>query len=510
MRRSRSAPNPRLGRALLTTAAAAAAPGLGHLILRRRRTGVPIFGAFLLGVLCVAALALVVPSSEVIERLLDTRVLTAIAIGLTAVALGWVTVIARTYVLARPARLRTGQRVLGATVAAALCLVVAVPLGFAAHLVESQRALVDTLFPGGRGGDPAAIGKPQLNVLLLGSDAGPDRAGNRTDTMMVASLDTRTGRTVLFGLPRNLAYAPFPPGSAADREFPDGFHDSSAPRDYLLNAVYGYGHEFPEVAPAGPTDDPGMNLLQSSVGAMLGLSIDYHLEVDMAGFAALIDALGGLEIDVGPEPIPVGGITASGREVEPDRFVPAGLQRLDGEDALAVARSRTGSTDYVRMGRQRCLIQGILEQKSPTDLLTNFQAVSAATSSSVNSNIPKEVLPALVSLAAENGLELESVSFDPSLADPDEADGRFNPNDPDYAYMREVVRDTLSGPPATSGPATPSPVDPSGVDRNGIAGTGIGGTGGTGDTGTGTAAAGATADEEPPPVTGPAPIAASC
>ena len=40
--------------------------------------------------------------------------------------------------------------------------------------------------------------------------------------------------------------------------------------DYLLNGVYGYAHNFPEVAPAGPTPDPGLNLLHSTVETMLG------------------------------------------------------------------------------------------------------------------------------------------------------------------------------------------------------------------------------------------------
>ena len=123
----------------------------------------------------------------------------------------------------------------------------------------------------------------------------------------------------------------------------------------------------------------------------------------MAGFAAIIDALGGLNVDVGPEPLPVGGITPTGRHVKPDRYIPAGPQHLDGADTLAVARSRTNSDDYTRMGRQRCLLQYVLQQKSPADLLTNFQGVAAATTDSVSTNIPQQVLPALVKVADSAG-----------------------------------------------------------------------------------------------------------
>jgi LCP family protein required for cell wall assembly len=448
-----------LGRALLTTLAATLLPGAGHLLLQRFRTGVAIVAAFLCGLVTLLVLLVRANRSDLLSTLLSSRTLTVGVIGLVVAALAWMAVIVRTWMLARPTGLRTGQRALGIGVVTALCLSVAAPLGFGAELANSQRQLLDRLFPSLGGGTPAAeaIGKSRLNVLLVGSDAGPDRRGARTDTMMVASVDTRTGRTILFGLPRNIQRAPFPAGSPMARKFPNGFHDPTDPLsgDYLLNAVYAYAHNVPEVAPAGPTSDPGLNLLHSSVETMLGLKLDYYVEVNMAGFASIIDALGGLTVDVGPEPLPVGGITPSGRHVKPDRYIPAGVQHLDGTDTLAVARSRTNTDDYTRMGRQRCLLQYVMQQKSPADLLTNFQGVASATTNSVSTNIPQQVLPALVKVADSAGtVALESVSFDPNLADPGEADGRFDTARPDVGFMRQVVRDTINGPPATAAPKT--------------------------------------------------------
>jgi LCP family protein required for cell wall assembly len=455
-RRSRT-----LGRALLTTLAATVLPGSGHLLLRRYRTGAAIVAGFACGVATLLVLALRADRSALLGTLLSARTLVVGLVGLAAVALAWMAVIVRTWVLARPSGLRTGQRVVGVGVVTVLCLSVAAPLGFGAELANSQRQLLDRLFPALGGGTPAAeaIGKGRINVLLVGSDAGPDRRGTRTDTMMVASVDTRTGRTILFGLPRNIQRAQFPNGSAMAREFPNGFHDNSDPTsgDYLLNAVYGYAHTHPDVAPAGPTTDPGLNLLHATVETMLGLKLDYYVQVDMAGFASIIDALGGLTVDVGPEPLPVGGITPSGRRVKPDRYIPAGVQHLNGTDTLAVARSRTNTDDYVRMGRQRCLLQYVVQQKSPADLLANFQAVASATSDNVSTNIPQQVLPALVKVADSVGtVALDSVSFDPNLADPTEPDGRFDTSRPDVTFMRQVVRDTIAGPPPAAAPTTPA------------------------------------------------------
>jgi len=141
----------------------------------------------------------------------------------------------------------------------------------------------------------------RMNVLLLGSDAGPDRAGARTDTMIVASLDTSTAATTLFALPRNIEHAPFPPGSPAAARFPDGFHNPRSPTsgDFLLNNVAEYGRTHPRLTPAGPTTDRGLNLLMSSISTMLGIPLQHYVTVSMDGLAALIDALGGVTVDVG-------------------------------------------------------------------------------------------------------------------------------------------------------------------------------------------------------------------
>ncbi len=491
------APPRTLGRALLATAAATVVPGSGHLLLRRRRTGTVIVGVFVLLVLAIVLLATTASRTTLLSNLLSTRVLVVVGIGALLGAIAWIAVIIRTYLLARPKSLDTGRQALGALATAVLCLIVATPFGYAANLANVQRNFLDTLFAGGNGGTSAAeaIAKPRLNVLLVGSDAGPDREGARTDSMMVASIDTRSGRTTLFGLPRNLGYVQFPPDSPMAKKFPKGFHDSSNPLsgDYLLNAVYAWGRDHPTDAPQAPTADPGLNLLHETVGYMLGVQLDYYVEVNMAGFAAIVDAMGGLQVDTGPNPIPVGGILPSGKHVKPDRYIPAGPQLLSGEDALAYARSRTDTTDYTRMGRQRCLLQKMITQKSPTDLLTNFQAVASATTNSVSTNIPQAVLPSLAALAGQETVKLESIAFDPSLVDPDRPDGRFSTARVDVDFMREVVQRAISSQPLPSVPPagtstrsarpTPAPDD---------------------------AEAGATPTEAPPPATGPTSLADTC
>ncbi|OLM30055.1 hypothetical protein Ae717Ps2_0949c [Pseudonocardia sp. Ae717_Ps2] len=453
-----AAPDPArrtLAAALGLTAASTVVPGSGHLALRRRRTGGLILGTLVAIVVGLAAVALLARRSTLLQNLLSTTTLTVIAGALVVAGIAWIAQVARTYALARPRGMPLGQKIVGTGTAALLCLAVAVPFGYGVELVNSQRGLLNSLFQGGGTSAAEALGKPRLNVLLLGSDAGDDRTGTRTDTMMVASIDTRSGRTTLFSLPRNIQRAEFPPGSPAAEKFPNGFHDPSQPLsgDYLLNAIYAYAEQHPEIAPSGPTSSPGINLLQSSIAYMTGLPLDYYLEVNMAGFSSMIDAVGGVTVNVGPEPIPVGGVTAFGRHVTPDRYISPGVQTLGGEDALWFARSRRDGTDYQRMGRQRCLIQAVISQTTATELISRFQSIAAVTRDNVATDMPQQVLPALAVLADE-GFRLESVAFDPSLPDPNSSTGYFVTADPDVPYMREVVRNAIADPPPEPAPGT--------------------------------------------------------
>jgi LCP family protein required for cell wall assembly len=448
-----------LGSALLATVASTIVPGSGHLILRRRQTGGLILTLFLLAVTAPAIAAVTAGKAALLANALSTRVLMIATVGLIVAALAWIAVIVRTYLIARPRGLDVGRQAVGMGVVTLLCVTIAAPFGFAANLANSQRNLLNDLFAGGGGTSAAeAITKPRLNILLVGSDAGPDRTGARTDTMMVASIDTRSGRTTLFALPRNIGYAQFPPGSPMAKEFPTGFHDKAdtLSGNYLLNAVYAWGLDHPAEAPDTPTDDKGLNLLHQTVAYMLGLDLDYYVEVNMAGFASIIDALGGVTLDVGPVPLPIGGVLPDGRHVKPEGYVPAGVQHLDGRQALWFARSRRNSDDYARMSRQRCLLQTILKQKSPTDVLTRFQDIAAVTTNNVATNIPQEVLPQLATLAGEQSVALESVSFDPNLPDPHEQDGKFNSSHVDIDYMRQVVQNAITAPPPTTAPAPTS------------------------------------------------------
>jgi LCP family protein required for cell wall assembly len=227
------------------------------------------------------------------------------------------------------------------------------------------------------------LGTNRLTFLLLGGDAGPGRAGLRTDSVMVATIDTVSGATALFGLPRNMAGLSFSDGTP----FP-GFSKG------ILNEVYSYGQRHPEMF-AGP--DPGVTAVANIVSTTLGIPIDYHVLVEMQGFVELVDVFGGVTVN------PAKSFVAPLYEDDPSDFEMVafnpGEQRLDGAHALAYARSRTASNDYVRMERQRCLMTALLDEATPYRLTSRLVSLLDVIESRVSTNIPSNQLPYLINFA---------------------------------------------------------------------------------------------------------------
>jgi len=213
-------------------------------------------------------------------------------------------------------------------------------------------------FPG-----PAWAADGQLNVLLLGSDAGPGRALLRTDTMIVLSVNTQTGKAALFGIPRNLENVPLAPeDAAAARNFPGGLYPG------LLNSLYVYaGYEHPNQFPGDTPQIKGFRALTGAIQQLLNIPLDGVVSINLNGFVDAVDALGGVWIDV-PYPIhddryPLegGGYTVVN--------INAGCQRLSGHVALEFARSRHQASDYQRMDRQQITLEALAHQIDPIGLL---------------------------------------------------------------------------------------------------------------------------------------------
>ncbi|MEI4274202.1 LCP family protein [Klenkia sp. LSe6-5] len=442
--RSRRRPARTFGRAAGLTVLGAVVPGSGLLAAGWRRSGAAVLAVF--AVLVAGLLWLATAGQRTAVRAaVDPQVLLGVMVGTGVLALLWIAVVVLGYRLLRPRGLTRAQQGAGALLVLLLVAGVATPAVTAVRLAGAQRGLVDTLFAGGTSAtveEPADPVNPfgdkeRVNVLLLGGDGGEGREGVRTDTVIVASIETATGETTLLSLPRNLEDLPFPEGTELAELFPDGF-DAGAESESLLNAVYRNGPALYPDALGAPSDDPGADWLKLGVGEALGLPIDYYVLVNLDGFSQLVDALGGITVNVNYY-VPVGGEPTL--RILPDSYIAPGPdQEMDGATALAFARGRFGLSDYQRMDRQRCVLDAIVAAADPVTLLTRYQQLAATTSDIVATDIPQSVLDDFVDLAfLVKDAEIRSVVFDDTV---------IQPAYPDYDRIRALVQQALGAAPA--------------------------------------------------------------
>src|SRR4051794_34800131 len=443
-------------------------PGAGLVAAGRRVLG----GLLLLLTLAAAALGvLTVMGGTARTRALDLAVrpqaLLWLAGGALLAGVVWGLSIALTGWAARPHRTHRWQRVLGTAFVAVLSLAVVAPSAFAARYALIQRDVVQSVFGSSGGGTEAALragiavpgthsdpwkDTPRVNVLLLGSDAGANRTGVRTDSMIVASIDTSTGRTVLLGLPRSLQKVPFPASNPLHKVWPNGFDCGD---QCLLNAVWEQAEQHKELFKGDP--HPGLTTIRGVIGEILGLRLDYYTILDLEGFSGLIDAMGGVVMNV-PREIPIGGghNLRTGAPLPIYGYVHKGRHRLNGRDALWFARSREGSDDYDRMRRQRCMVGALLDQSNPVKLLASYPKLAKVLKDNLQTDVPRSDLSAWVTLVerVQKG-GIVSLPFTNDV---------ISTVHPDFAKIRSYVAESLR-PPAKRAPApsvsTPSASTPS-------------------------------------------------
>ncbi len=288
---------------------------------------------------------------------------------------------------------------------------------------------------------PAWKKRGRLNIVLLGADAGPGRSGLRTDTMMVATIDLKTRRAAIFSVPRNMGGVPLPPRAAraTGARFPG-----------ILNALHRFGTAHPELFPGGK--DPGATALKQTLGQLTGLPIDYYVMVDFRGFHGLVDALGGVTLEI-PHAVldRVSPYEQGGEWIRID--LKPGRQHLTADQAFAYVRARSTTSDWARIKRQRCVIAALADATGPTTVLRSFRGLTKTFRENFSTDIPAKQLPELAKLATSIHMsQVVSIGFTPpEFTSGGTATGAAMP---DIPAIRQAVRDALKKPPAKSDPRT--------------------------------------------------------
>lgn len=410
-------------------------PGSAQLLAGDRRLGrFGIRATFILWAIVVAAiLAFLFAQAVFITVVTNYFVLWIVqAVILFYLAL-WVLLTFDTLRLVRLVRVESKARSFVAGLAVVALVVVGGAAAYGVTVAGITRTTIDSVFSGGQV-EPPIDGR--YNILLLGGDAGPDRDGLRPDSISVVSIEADTGKATIFGIPRNLEYAPFPADSPMAAEYPSGYGaiDGCYVDVCLMNSIYTEAQIVtPELYPDAVAEgsSPGIEAMRDAAEGVLGIQLQYYVLIDMQGFSQLIDALGGVTIDsLGRYPIN-GDVDEDGNPIGMEGWIEPGVQVMDGYTALWYARSRYSTSDYDRMERQRQVQEAVLQQFEPANVLSKFQAVAQAGAEVVRTDIPQGMLGHFVGLASKaKELPIDKVELVPPLIDP---------ADPDFEYIRELV-----------------------------------------------------------------------
>ena len=388
-----------------------------------RRT--PIVGALLVIAGIIAPLTVLIMVVQHRADLIELFTRPGILRGVSLVALS--TIFSRLIALWLTAdRLRDphAQRTMQVA-GSAVVVLLAIPLAAGMVIANKANRVVHEIFQDNSdaGGVTVAPAVDPLagqfhTVLLMGSDEGSDRLGLRTDTMIIALVHEDTGRTALVSVPRNLKHVEFPPGSLLAERYPDGFEDDE---EGLINALYITVENDEELKSAYETDatPAGVNALMQALSYSLGITLDDYALINSCGFVKVVDAIGGITIDLETElPMP-GKLRCSNYHLTPT--IGPGETYMDGTKALGYVRSRLGDSDYQRMERQRILLQTIVDEVGLDDLLLDFDDLASAVEDNVRTSMTLEEARNLLSvLQTEDGFT--SVGLSPPLVEPGHPD----------------------------------------------------------------------------------------
>ncbi len=270
----------------------------------------------------------------------------------------------------------------------------------------------------------------RINVLIIGVDTTDTRSATLTDTMMVASLDPVGGSVSMVSMPRDLVNVPL------------GNGDVFGPK---LNSLMSYADRHPEAFPNG-----GLWALQDAAGALLGIPIHYYATMDMSGFIAMVDAVGGVDIVVkkGFEDPNYDGYGTDQRGFS----ITAGQHHLNGIEALAYARVRKakGESDFTRAARQQEILAALRKKAtSGGSLFWQLPDLLKAVGKSIRTDLPTDQLPTLAATLDEAGSDaMTRVVIKHPLVHPLET--RFGDGqDPDLAAILAMADKLFPEPGAT-------------------------------------------------------------
>jgi LCP family protein required for cell wall assembly len=243
-------------------------------------------------------------------------------------------------------------------------------------------------------GDPGLSpiwgGRTSLNILIVGVDRRAEGGDQNADVLIIAHVDLIDKRVAAVSIPRDLLVDI--PGIGPDK----------------INGSYNYG-----VLADPDNSAAGVGMVRDTVESVFGVTLDGYVLVDFDGFEAVVDSVGGVEIDVPYEIVDESYPTEDyGTEVV--TFEP-GVQHMDGETALKYVRTRHGDDDDARRQRQYQVLLALFDTGQSLGSVTKSDEIIDALGDSVQTSFPFEQQLTLARLGAQ--MERDDIRLS-SLAPP--------------------------------------------------------------------------------------------
>jgi polyisoprenyl-teichoic acid--peptidoglycan teichoic acid transferase len=238
-----------------------------------------------------------------------------------------------------------------------------------AEITTGIAAVVKTVLPDWQGTD-------RINILLLGIDKRDDEpvVGTRSDTMILASIDPVTKSAALVSLPRDM-WVPIPGCTA---------RNGCTAGQQRINVAHAVG---------------GPELSVKTVSTDFGIPVQFYARIDFRGFEQLVDAVGGVVVDV-DSPIKDDEYPTPDYGYQRIYFGP-GPQLMDGPTALEYTRSRHGTSDFARAGRQQKVLVSLRNRALQLNMLSRAPELVGIVQRSLSTNLSPVQMLALAKLLSQ-------------------------------------------------------------------------------------------------------------
>ena len=225
-------------------------------------------------------------------------------------------------------------------------------------------------------------GPPVMNLLAVGSDyRGDGYLYGLGDVIRIVRVDFITPKVTVLEFPRDLWV-----------QIPDIADNLKGQDHEKLNQAYLYGNKG-----FGYTDDPaqGPGLLARTLALNFGVKLDHYVAVNMHTFVNIVDAVGGIDVN-----LPDGLDGREGKDQSARLVFPKGEQHLDGEQALTIARMRNEGV-FQRADNQNLILCALRQKLANPDVIQHFPDLISSFKNSIQTDLTPEQIGQLACLGPQ-------------------------------------------------------------------------------------------------------------